>query len=70
VTAITTTTEVKTQNLALAHACIINTVNYVWSTYTERWLMFLWRMGFRLQLPELHLLPQPKLAVFKMKEKN
>jgi hypothetical protein len=32
--------------------------------------MFLWRMGFRLQLPELRLLPQPKLAVFKMKEKK
>jgi hypothetical protein len=27
-------------------------------------------MGFHLQLPELHLLPQPVLAVFKMKEKN
>jgi hypothetical protein len=51
-------------------ACIIYTVNCVWSTYTEHWLMILWRMGFHLQLPELCLLPQPVLAVFKMKEKN
>jgi hypothetical protein len=68
--AITITTVVKTRKLALAYACIMNTVNDVWSTYTEHWSMFLWRMGFRQQLPELHLLPQPKLAVCKMKEKK